>query len=208
MELNIFNSLIITGTIQGFVFVLIVMLSKKFRSKSTLYLTALIFCYSFSNLIYILPDIKLISLDTMYGYLFIPFAPIIPVLIFLYVKHFLNPSYKTSIKDKLLFLPFILFTLVFIGFKLIVLFDINYENILHLFRISVHLNEIFAVIYSIILLSISLLIVYNFEKQYKAYNTKLIKPKLLWLKVMLSTILCFTFFWAYLTYQNIFVGKI
>ncbi|WP_299555514.1 AraC family transcriptional regulator [Seonamhaeicola sp.] len=44
----------------------------------------------------------------------------------------------------------------------------------------------------------------KFEKQNKAYNNKLIRPDIKWLKGTLSIILIFTFLWAYLTIRNNF----
>ena len=208
MNFNIFNILIIVGIVQGLVYTVVVLSSKKFQSRSTLYLTALIFVYTLNNIMYILPDIGVMTLDHMYGYYFIPLAPLIPVLIYLYVVFFLNPNRNLAIKDKLFFLPFIFFLIVFIGFKLIVFLSVPSETTIKLFGFFVHLNEIFAVLYSIVLLSIALKVVYSYDKLQKITNVKLIKHNLNWLKLMLLIIFTFTFYWAYITYINIFLGTL
>ncbi len=209
MNFNIFNIIIITGIIQGFIFVLIVLLSKKYQSKSTLLLSGLIFSYSASMLIYILPDIGLISLIEAYRYLFIPFASIIPVLIYSYVIYFLNPSYKFSLIHKLMYLPFTVFLSVFVVYKFIILFEIEDANtVTPAFRFWVYFNEIFSVLYSIIILGILLIKVFNDSNLKKTFDLNVIRPELTWLKIILLFIYFFVFVWGYLTYQNIFNSNI
>ena len=209
MNFNIYNTLIIAGIIQGFIFVLIVLSSKKYRSKSTLFLTALVFSYSAGILIYILPDIGVITLVEAYRYFFIPFAPIIPVLIYFYVLYFLNPTRKFKLADKLMFSPFVLFLFVFIVYKFIILFGIEQpETITPTFRFWILFNEIFSVVYSIILISISLAQVFNRSRLKKTFDIKIIRQGLTWLKIMLIFIYVFVFVWGYLTYINIFTNKI
>ncbi|TXG38971.1 helix-turn-helix domain-containing protein [Seonamhaeicola maritimus] len=209
MNFNIYNTIILAGIIQGFIFVTVVLCSKKFRSKSTLILAALVFCYSISNVIYIIPDIGLITLIEAYHYFFIPLAPLIPVLIYFYVLFFLNPIRKFSVKDKLLFVPFIFFLAVFLAFKFVVLFDsLKTTEITPSFLFWIRSNEIFSVIYSIVLLVSVLIKVYNHDKLKQTFDLKKIKPSLAWLKLMLTTIFFFTLVWAYLTYANIFGNNI
>ncbi|MEL0454752.1 helix-turn-helix transcriptional regulator [Flavobacteriaceae bacterium SZ-1-7] len=209
MNFNIYNIIIIAGILQGFIFVAVVLCSKKYQSKSTLFLTGLIFCYSASILIYILPDIGLISLTEAYRYLFLPFASIIPVLIYFYVIYFLNPSYKFSLTDKLLFLPFVLFLSVFIAYKAFILFGIEaMETITSTFKFWIYFNEIFSVFYSIVLIGILMVKVFKYGASKEKFDLKFIRPGLTWLKTMLIFIYVFVFVWGYLTYVNIFTSSI
>jgi AraC-like DNA-binding protein len=209
MNFNIYNTIIIAGIIQGFIFVALVLSSKKFRSKSTLFLTALVFSYSAGILIYILPDIGLMTLVEAYRYWFIPFAPVIPILIYFYVVYFLNPVRRFSRFDKLLFLPFLLFLFVFIVYKFIVLFGIEEVNtITSTFLFWIRFNEIFSVIYSIIIIGVLIFKVFNHTKIRETFDIKIIQPGLNWLKIMLIFIYVFVFVWGYLTYLNIFTNKI
>jgi AraC-like DNA-binding protein len=205
MNFNIYNTIIIAGIFQGIIFVTVVLCSKKFRSKSTLFLATLVFCYSLSNVIYIIPDIGLIPLIEAYHYFFIPLAPLIPVLIYFYVLFFLNPIRKLSYNDKLLFVPFIFFLAIFLAFKFAVLFgSLKTTELTPSFLFWIRCNEIFSVLYSIVLLVLILIKVYNHDKLKETFNLKKIKSSLAWLKLMLTTIFFFTLFWAYLTYANIF----
>ncbi len=207
MSFNIYNILIIVGVIQGFIFTGIVFFNKKYHAKSTFYLITLIFVYSINNLMYIIPDIGVMSLYKMYNVLFLPFGPIIPVLIYFYVVYFLNPLKKLNWKDKLLFFPFCLFSILVIYFR-IKYFLGSQEDVVEAMYIKVILtNEIFSVLFSIVLLIISIKKIVIVQKQQKIFNPKIVQTDLKWLLITMSVILFFTFYWAYLTYLNIFTSQ-
>ena len=207
MNFNIYNILIIVGVIQGFIFTGIVFFNKKYHAKSTFYLITLIFVYSINNLMYIIPDIGVMSLYKMYNVLFLPFGPIIPVLIYFYVVYFLNPLKKLNWKDKLLFFPFCLFSILVIYFR-IKYFLGSQEDVVDAMYIKVILtNEIFSVLFSIVLLIISIKKIVIVQKQQKIFNPKIVQTDLKWLLITMSVILFFTFYWAYLTYLNIFTSQ-
>ena len=67
LNFNLFNSIILAGIIQGFVFGLAVFLSKKYQSPGIKYLVALIVVFSLNNLQYYLQDSGLISSTALYG---------------------------------------------------------------------------------------------------------------------------------------------
>ena len=207
MSFNIYNILIIVGVIQGFIFTGIVFFNKKYHAKSTFYLITLIFVYSINNLMYIIPDIGVMSLYKMYNVLFLPFGPIIPVLIYFYVVYFLNPLKKLNWKDKLLFFPFCLFSILVIYFR-IKYFLGSQEDVVDAMYIKVILtNEMFSVLFSIVLLIISIKKIVIVQKQQKIFNPKIVQTDLKWLLITMSVILFFTFYWAYLTYLNIFTSQ-
>jgi hypothetical protein len=118
MSFNIYASLILVGIIQGFIFVGVVLLSKKYRSKSIYFLVALILAFTYSNLQYYLPNFGIISFEKMFSTIWLPLASLIPVLIYFYVILFLFPSKKILVKEKLLFAPFIVFLLFTLVFKI------------------------------------------------------------------------------------------
>ena len=208
MNFNIYNIFIIAGVIQGFIFTLVVLFNKKYRAKSTLFLLSLIFIYSVGNLAYILPDVGVMSLTKMYNTLFFPFASIIPVVIYFYVTFFLNPAKKLQFIDKLLFLPFCVFLILTLFFRFKYFLG-SREDVLHpVFVKVIHFNETFSVLYSIVLLIIVLKRIQLVQKQYKVFNPQIIQSDLKWLFITMSVILFFTFYWAYLTYLNIFTNHV
>lgn len=208
MNFNFFNIFIIAGSIQGLIFTTVVIFSKKFRSRSTLFLTVLILVYSVSNVMYILPDIGLISLEDMYRYIYLPFAALIPVLIYCYVVFFLNPLKRIRLSDKLLFLPFLILFLLTLFFR--IGFILNYDDIpiFKYFRILIITTEIFSVVLAVILLIILIRKVIVYEKKHSSFKIEIIKSNLFWLKSILLIIFLFTLFWGYLTYRNVFVASV
>lgn len=108
VNFNIWNSIILAGLLQGFVFVYIVLSQKKYRVKSTYYLTALLFTFSYSNLIYYLEDANIITYSMMHLYFMFPFPLLNPALFYFYFKYFLNPEHKLSVREKWLFAPAII----------------------------------------------------------------------------------------------------
>ena len=204
MSFNIYNILIIAGVIQGFIFCGIVLSTKKFRSKSTLLLTALIFTYSLGNLQYVLADIGAMGLDTMYRYVYLPWASIIPVLIFLYGIHFLNDR-KLNRKEGFLLLPFLLALVVVLFYKISFLLGnddlATYQN----YKWVVNAHEIFSVLFSIVLVASLLQKVNIFQKKQRNYRQAVVQSNVIWLQRTLWVIFVFTLIWAYLTYRNLFV---
>lgn len=204
MTFNLFNTIIVTGIIQGIIFTIIVLSSKKYKSKSTLILTALIFIYSLGNLQYILADISVITLWNMYKYIYLPTASLIPVLIYYYISTYLFHK-KPLGKKKLLLLPFTFFLLLTLSFRIIYCFSTTNDNIDTLYTLTIQTNEIFSVIFSLILIALSFKMISDYKKTLREFNKELIRLDLNWLKFILSFILVFTLIWAYFTYRNIFV---
>ena len=204
MVFNIYNILIIAGVIQGFIFTGVVLFNKKYQARSTYFLVALIFVYSMSNLTYILPDIGVMTMFKMYNTLFFPFASIIPVLIYFYVVFFLNPDKQLNLKDKLLFMPFAILLILTVFFRVEYFLGEKNDVLNPLFIRTIHINETFSVLYSIVLLIVSLKKTNTVQKQQKEFNQNIIHSDLKWLFFSIAIILFFTFYWAYLTYINIF----
>lgn len=204
MTFNLFNTIIITGIIQGIIFTIIVLSSKKYKSKSTLILTALIFIYSLGNLQYILADIGVISLWNMYKYIYLPTASLIPVLIYYYISTYLFYN-KPLGKKKLLLIPFTFFLALTLTFRLLYCFNISNDSLNSAFIITIQTNEIFSVIFSFVLIYLSFKLIFDYKKTLKEFNKEHIRLDLNWLKFILSFILIFTCIWAHFTYRNIFI---
>lgn len=205
MNFNIFNIIIISGVIQGFLFTAVVLSSKKYRAKSTLFLALLIFTYSLGNLQYMLPDIGAMPMLEMYKYVYLPLATIIPVLIYLYVVKFLFPERR--IKGKLwLYLPFLISMVVTIVYRLLFTVSNNHEALFPSYGRFVRAVEIFSVLFSLALVSMAIKKVHSSEKDQKQIRVSEIRTDLTWLKITLFVIWIFTIVWAYLTYLNMFVA--
>ncbi|NND61962.1 MAG: helix-turn-helix transcriptional regulator [Flavobacteriaceae bacterium] len=197
MNFNLFNSLILAGVIQGFVFALIWLFSKKYRAKSTYFLIALIIVYSLSNLQYYLLDTGIISRREFYGYLSFPFPLLMSALFWFFGLTFLNPEKKISLGEKLLFLPFIIGLILGFIYKynlLVLGNELDYTP----FFASLHQNLEFAgMIFTVIILVLLFLKILRFEKK-QTYSPKKLLLRLNWLKSTIIVLTLSTALWAYL----------
>ncbi len=204
MQFNIYNTLIIAGIIQGFIFCVVAFISPKFRSKSNYLLASLILVYSIGNFQYVIPDIGLISLPDMYHYVYLPWASLIPVLIFFYGNSYLNPDFNVQ-KHKLLLLPFLLALVITLLFKVGFVLGVQAQNFISVYYYFVRVHESFSVLYALLLLILLLIRVNRVEKEYRTFDVSVVRSDLNWLKQTLYVIFIFTLVWGYLTYRNQFV---
>jgi AraC-like DNA-binding protein len=208
MNFTIFNSLILAGIIQGFIFVAIVLSSKKYRYKSILYLVTLILAYSLSNLEYLISDIGLISYVNMYSYLWIPFASLLTPIFYLYYSYYLNPSKnKILIFEKLLFLPFLIFLTLTIIFRIGIIYEFEFFTFNNFYLYVIRINEIFSVLFCLTFLIIPLIHVVFYKKEKLIYDSKFVRPNIDWLNFTFVILSILTIYWGYLTYKNFFTPK-
>ncbi len=205
MTLNIYNCLIITGIIQGFIFSIVVFSNKKFNQTSNRLLGYLVLSYSLGNLQYIIPDVGLMDLTTMYKFIYLPLAPLIPVLIYMYVNHFLEPNKPISRLEWALLAPFAFLMLVTLVFRFLFIAKTDHVNAFQLFGQIVVLIEIFSVILAIVLVSVQLRKVILAGRKTNEFDPKVVTSSLKWLQYTMILALIGTLLWAYLTYQNVFV---
>ena len=112
----------LAGGMQGIAFTIVVLLSKRYRSESNFYLTALIAVFSFNILEYYLLDSGLISRNTFYRYCYIPVANLIPVFLYFYTLKLIFPEKRITRRQKFLYFPFVFWMVVFFVYKILVIF--------------------------------------------------------------------------------------
>lgn len=104
---NIFNSLILGGIVQGFIFGAVVATSKKYRDTSTLILAVLIVIFSLNNLQYYVADARIFRLRYLYGYTWTPLQLLMGPLFYFYGLKLLHPEKPIPKKTVIiLLLPF------------------------------------------------------------------------------------------------------
>lgn len=205
LNFNIYNCLIIAGIIQGIVFFLIVLFSRKYKDNSTIALGFLVLSYALGNLQYILADVGLLSLISMYIYIYLPLASLIPAIIFFYTNLFLYPSREIGFKLKLVFLPFVFFLLITMIFRTIFVFSDIQTGIFESYSFFIHFVEIFSIAFTLILLTILISKVRIFKKHQNSFSTNKINTNVSWLEYTLYTMFFFTLVWAYLIYENLYI---
>ena len=184
MNFNIFNSLILAGVIQGFVFGCVWLFTKKYRTKSTYFLVALILTYSLNNLQYYLLDIEIVSVLNFYSYPYICYSLLMPPLFLFYGLSIMNPAFKASVLQKGLLLPFIISFLLASSYKFEVI-ALGKEPVYNSFLANiVSWSEYVAIIFSVIVVTHLILKVNRFTKN-QQFSVHIIQPQLQWFKIIL-----------------------
>lgn len=202
LNFNLFNTLILLGTIQGFIFAGVVLFFKKYRSKSSYFMVALITVVTLNSLQYYLKDIGYVSYWTLMGTFYVPYATLNCTLLYLYTKTLLIPEYRIPLKDKLLFLPFLFFFFTTAFYKIILYRNPLSKTIEHSYAKFANYHEIFAVFYSLILVALSYKIVLDYQKNSRNYNLSIVRQQVIWLKVTLILLFFVVFIYAYLTVKE------
>lgn len=195
MNFNIFNSLILAGVVQGFIFGAVWLFTKKYRSRSTYFLIALIVTYSLNNLQYYLLDTEMVSISNFYSYLYVCYGLLMPPLFLFYGLSIMNPKLKINLTKKLLVLPFLLSVILGGAYKFAVLALEKETEYNVLMNYLVRWSELIAIVFSVIVVIYLLLKVNRFQKTQQFSKNK-IQPQLQWFKVFLFFQLFAIFVWA------------
>lgn len=121
MNFNIFNTLILSGVLQGFIFFIAVISNKKYQGKANSFLALTVLFLSISNLNYYAWDVGLMEKVPALVFLHIPWALMLAPSFYLYVRHSVKTAIPIAPRPKrylALFLPFIIISLFIWGVRL------------------------------------------------------------------------------------------
>jgi len=208
MTFNLYNTIILAGTIQGFVFAVVVFTSKKYRHRCIYYLIALILCFSLSNLQYFLSDAEIITRVDMHNYVFFPWASLVPVLIYFYVITFLYPSKKILTREKLLYLPFLLFLVFTLVYRASVIANVENGMSYTVFSYFLSVQELGGLLLTIGILAYLLFKLRTFKKSQNHIDINTIHGDLNWLTITLVMFAILTILWMVLAIRNIFFSNV
>lgn len=124
MNFNIFNTLILSGVLQGIIFFVAIISNKKYKSRANTFLALNVLFLSISNLNYYSWDVGLWKEFPLLVFLHIPWALALAPCFYYYVKYSIEPILSVSEKPKrslALFLPFLIITLGIWGVRLFML---------------------------------------------------------------------------------------
>ena len=155
---------------------------------------------------YFIPDVGLITLSEMYQYLYLPLAALFPSFYYFYVITFLYPNHKTTLKEKFLFSPFLVFLILNFIYRAGILTNYQNEGFYAFFGKTLNFIEIFSNVFTIIMLVYLLKKSFDYEKRHKSFNINTIYNRVNWLRVTLFILLIISFLWSYLVYKNIAYG--
>lgn len=189
---NIFNLLIISGVIHGFVFCALVLYRKKVRNNYYLALTVLFL--SLSNLQYFFIDTNLAAIYPIFQYLFIPWQWLILPMFFFYVQKTVDVKVINYSVRFLLLSPFaIVFSIQL--FQVFYKFYLNESYIIpsHFKKGLYVYIEVFSLVFNMFIIAISLKNIIAFEKN--TAKSKDPQPETKWLKELIYIGFVICFFW-------------
>jgi len=196
MNFNIWNILILTGVIQGFIFGAVVLTNKKFRSKSNSFLAGLIITYSLSNLQYVLYDFGYYTEFEFYVTIFQQWALLIPSLLLFYGRCLLGRP-LSKLWSWICAAPFLISVIMNTGFKVTMNSAETSEASIGLFSATLALSEYLAILFNSAVL-IYLMIATHHHRKHQTYKKDTIIDKLRWFQRTLLLILVVTILWAIL----------
>ena len=206
LNFNIYNSLILAGIVQGVIFTIVVLSSKKYKSKSTYFLIGVILCCVYSNLQYFLRDVGVLTQDQMFSTIFLPIAAIFSVLLYYYVSNYLYPLEKLTFKDKLLLIPSIFFTLLIIPYKIGILTGYQNESYYYSYAFYSNFLELTSVPILLLLLILSYKKIITYERTHTSYDIDKIKHSLSWLKKTLALFFILSVIWGIFVVRHVLLG--
>lgn len=182
MNFNIFNSLVLTGIVQGIIFAIVVAASKKYRVPGTLILAAFILSFSLDNLQYYLADIGLVSDAEFWTIYFIPFELLSGPLFLLYGLFVLAPERKLHRKYLLLFVPFVAALFLSSWYKFVHLLDRSTADFEIFYEPMENALEFIAVAFDVFVVSYLYI---KISKNDQKIGIKYVSPQLHWFKTVL-----------------------
>ena len=197
MQFSLFNTLVILGSLQGFLLALVFVTNKKFRKKSNLYLALLIYALSQLNLLNAIRETQWGKGAAILEFLPVYWFYLIPFTLYFFIHYLLNPDYKFQKRDYLLLLPFVLhFTYRLTLFCLYLIENEWLMEHLQLFWVCGNYFEIGAMIFTLIILVVDLRKLNDYQKQLVDNYSDIESQSLNWLKYTLLASLVLWSLWA------------
>jgi len=184
MNFNIFNTLILSGVLQGFIFFAAVISNRKYKNKANSYLAFTVLFLSISNLNYYAWDVGLMNKIPGLTLLHIPWALTLAPSFYLYVRHSVEGVLSVPQKAKsslALYVPFILISICIWGTRLYAFLFDEPEIIKSIFYFYLELVNLTAIV-------VSALASYRLLNKFRAAKKKMPERfflKLGWLRKML-----------------------
>lgn len=195
MNFTLANSIILAGIIQGFIFGVVYLLYKKYRSLSTTLLAGLILAFSYNNLQFYLSDARIITGNQMYATFYIPVGSLIPVFIYLYTKSFITGAEKLRAAQKWLFTPFLFFFAVAIALKIDSWNDVNAVR-KPIWQLLGKIQSSVSFMYTVALITAAYIWAYKKTKKLE-FDNSIMSRDLKWIKIMLPILLLLSLFWGF-----------
>ena len=193
ININIYNLLIITGSIQGLIFSALILFNPRYKSNSNLYLSLLIVAISLNNLYYWFIDINYIEDIIRYRLLYIPWALLIIPMYYYFVNSYLQGERKKLKKLDLIFYPFYLFYFLHLTLSIsLYRYHLDICRYQKLVQYLYFFEEYFSAFFTLITIYIIYKKIKAYEEKNDSYEKRKVKKETKWLKNILifGVIIC------------------
>jgi AraC-like DNA-binding protein len=203
-DFNLFNSIILTGIIQGFIFGIVVCTGKKYQTRSTLFLATLIVVFSLTNLQYYLGDTNIITTRELFGIIWFPGQLLSGPFLLFYGITLLHPKNAINKRTKiLLLLPFSIALIIITYFKITM---VSADNKTYMHTIL----QIEAIIEFLSLFLDTCIVIWLFfeiqkaNRKSKDFGLTTVYPEFKWFRNLLIILFIFCFIWFYVAVLTFF----
>ena len=198
MTFNLYNSLMLAGIVQGIVFALFVLFSKRYRTAGTLLLAAFILSFSLDNLQYYLEDVGLITEKQLNEIILFPFSFLSGGILALFGPAFLNPQWQWRRKHLWVFAPLLVAFIYTTLYKFMALAHTNPDR----FWVFSHMErdiEVASIVYDLLVL----VFVFRYiGRQSKNANTTFDPARVSWLRSVFITLSVLWAIWLFITFLD------
>jgi AraC-like DNA-binding protein len=202
LNINIYNIIIICGSIQGLLFGFAVLFSEKYKSSSNFYLAQVILFLSLNNLFYWFADTRLGFRYQYFYNLYIPWILLVLPYYYFFVSYFLGK--KVSFQKKaILKLPFVISLIIHAVLSIDAVLLGNLLETPNAFTKVFYIGEeyvaalfTFGVIYKVFRL------LKKYEKQPSVYSLHTLRTKTGWLRKILYLGILICSIWLILVFYN------
>lgn len=210
MLYEILDTILILGSAQGLIFSFIALYSKRLRSRSTIALVFLILVLSLNNVQYYFLNTEMVGPQSFFEIFYLPYSALIASLYYLYVLLFLFPDALISRKQRLLFVPFIIFLSVSLIFKVSSFFSISGENDYLDYERFVDFQEFFLVGFSLFVMIFVFKLISKYEHLRSRESREIKKNRknqLKWMKTITMILLGLCLIWAAFSLMDLFFNS-
>ncbi len=204
MDFNLYNSIILAGVVQGFIFAIIVLSTKKYKSISNYYLVAFILSFSFCNLMYYLPITGLMDYPLLFKTFYFPWVVLVPVFFYRYVKTLLYPEDKFSKKQNLQYLPFVVFLVPMLIYKFIAFTIGVNKEVEVLFEKFILFFEVFSSLFPFYFIVAIFTLIIKYKKEHKQFNITEINERHMWLQITMWLLTLLNIVWLVVIMLQVF----
>ncbi|MEZ4792210.1 MAG: helix-turn-helix transcriptional regulator [Gelidibacter sp.] len=203
MTPGIYDALILAGIIQGLLFGSTILTSRKYRTRSRIYLALLILCFSLENLQFSLDEMNFISESMLYNVIYVPWATLVPPFLLFYGMTFLNPETVITKKLKLLYLPFISMFTLSSFYKMLMVFDTRQKEFDAFLDMIPYYGDTYGdllnMLFFILIIVVLFIKILDYEKENAIFKKDKIKLQLRWFKLTLLVLSVLMVMWLVFT---------